>query len=214
MRISLLRIIQKLGDKIIMKIFKFNIQKIKKYLIITTSLIVTYIILTQSLLLILNREIGGNMSESIAESKKRNVFKFEYNIPNNVIEVPGIDTFHVESVWLEELWRSEYSYPEITHRDSVDINYKVIIKFKNSNFAKTLNESWQIKKKKDTLIDGKIQPYKFSGVYKSFYSYSYPFFNLPIDSVIIWDIKSGNPSPQPDSITGSKKIGEIKMIKQ
>lgn len=197
-----------------MRLFKINSIKLKNYLIIIISLILIYIIITQSLVLILNREIGGNMSESIVESKKRKVFVFEYKIPKNRIEVPGVDTFQVESVWLEELWRSEYSYPEITHRDSIDVNYKIIIKFKDKSINNSLGKLWYIIKNKDTLANGKEQPYYFSDAYLNYFSTSYPFFYLPMDSVIIWDIKSGNYSFKPDSLTGNKKIGQIKMIRQ
>jgi len=191
-----------------------KMKKIIKFALILLSLILlVYYCGPIVILHLLNREIGGCMSVSIAESKSRKVFKYEYKIPNNVIEVLGVDTFHVESVWLEELWRSEYSYPEITHRKLVDVNYKLIIVFKEINVYESLNETWQIEINKDTIVNGKNQPYYFTGGYKN-WVYSYPFFYLPTDSIIIWNIKSGKASPQPDSITGSKKIGEIKMIRQ
>ena len=195
-----------MGDKKMKKIIKFA-------LILLSLILLVYYCGPVVILHLLNREIGGCTSESIAESKLRKVFKYEYKIPNNVIEVLGVDTFHVESVWLEELWRSEYSYPEITHRDSIDVNYNFIICLEETAIDKTLNKTWQIKKDRDTLADGKEQPYYFYGGYKNIIE-SYPFFYLPTDSIIIWNIKSGKASPQPDSITGSKKIGEIKMIRQ
>lgn len=205
----------KINKKIILKKSKVVMKILIKYTLIILGLsLILYYFGPIVILQLLNREIGGNTSESIEESKRRKVFKFEYKIQNDRIEVPGVDTFNVKSVWLEELWRSEYSYPEVTHRDSVDVNYKIIIHYKNSNFVGTLNETWQIKIDRDTLVDGKIQPYYFHGNYKNLYCYSYPFFYLPMDSIIIWDIKSGKATPQPDSITGSKKIGEIKMIRQ
>ncbi len=189
-------------------------KKIIKFALILLSLILlVYYCGPIVILHLLNREIGGCRSESIAESKLRKVFKYEYKIPNNVIEVPGVDTFNVENVWLEENWSSEYSYPEITHRDSIDVNYKLIIVFKEINVYESLNETWQIEINKDTIVNGKNQPYYFTGGYNN-YIVSYSFFYLPMDSVLIWDIKSGEFSPQPDSITGSKKIGEIKMIRQ
>lgn len=161
---------------------------------------------------LINRPVAGQ-SLSIEESKKRKVFKFEYKVLNNVLPVPNVDTFKIKSIWIEEIWTSEYSYPEITHKELVEKSYQMIILFYNEDVYTNLNELWHIEIDKDTIINGKKQPFYFTGGYKN-WIYSYSFFYLPTDSVLIWDMKSGNPSPLPDSITGSKKIGEIKMIKQ